>query len=126
VLVALYFIAPSAVIVPLFGSGYSEAAPYIGWMALGIGFYAGAYLISLYLLSQEIATGVAVLSVVVLMQLFAFSAFHSSLAQLTAVQVFVMGAAAAALGALAFYGHPKRMPTDLPTDLYGRYEHAQS
>jgi ABC-type transport system involved in multi-copper enzyme maturation permease subunit len=97
------------VIVPLFGSGYADAGPYIGWMALGISFYAGAYLISLYLLSQEIAMGVPILSVVVVMQLFAFAAFHSSLAELTAVQVSVMGAAVMALAALAFYGQPKRM-----------------
>jgi O-antigen/teichoic acid export membrane protein len=107
VVTIIYFVAPSIVITPLFGSRYAVAGPYIGWMAIAITLYAVAYLITLYLLSQRVATGASVLGIVELIQLAGLSTFHASIGQLIAVQISVMGMAAAALGALAFHIHPR-------------------
>jgi O-antigen/teichoic acid export membrane protein len=105
--IALYFLAPWLIVTPLFGTRYAAAGSYIGWMAIAATFYAAAYLTSLYLLSQNVATGAAVLGVVALMQLAGLEAFHASIGELIAVQVSVMAIAAFALGAVAFYLHPR-------------------
>jgi O-antigen/teichoic acid export membrane protein len=111
VVIAVYFAAPSIVISPLFGAGYAKADPYIGWMAVAIALYGAAYLLTLYLLSQRVATGAAVLAVVELVQLAGLWAFHASIGQLIAVQTTVMGIGAAALGAVAFYLYPRSLRT---------------
>jgi hypothetical protein len=107
--IALYFFAPSIVVEPLFGSRYAAADPYIGWMAIAMTLYAVAYLTSLYMLSQRVATGAAVLGIVELIQLAALSTFHASIGQLIAVQISVMGMAAVALGVLALYVYPRSL-----------------
>ena len=109
-LIAIYFVAPSVVVVPLFGSEYRAAGGYIGWMGIALGFYSIAYLASMYLLSQKIEAGAAVLALVVLGQLAGLYSFHDSVRTLIEVQMVVLGAAAVALVALAAYHAPAAAP----------------
>jgi O-antigen/teichoic acid export membrane protein len=110
-LVAIYFLVPSIVIVPLFGSEYRGAEHYIGWMGIALGAYSIAYLASMYLLSQKIEAGAAVLAVIVIGQLAALYSFHDSVRTLIEVQTAVLGVAAVALVVLAAYRAPATAPT---------------
>ena len=96
-LAALYFTFPDVVIRPLFGAHYATAAPYLGWIAIAFGAYAVAYLAATYLLARDNRKGVSILGCAAFAQLTALYAFHSSIGQIVAVQVVVLGSAATAL-----------------------------
>ena len=103
-LAGVYFLVPGAVVRPLFGAGFAGAEPYLGWIALAFGFYAVAYLSATYLLANGRWAGAAALAVAVLGQLAGLYTFHDTVGHVVAVQVVVLGGAAAALLALALRG----------------------
>jgi O-antigen/teichoic acid export membrane protein len=108
---ALYFAFPGLVIRPLFGARYAAAAPYLGWIALAFGAYALANLAGTFLLAQQSRVGAVTLGVATVAQLAALYTHHGSIGQIVAVQVVVLGAAAAALMAAAFL---TRLPSPAP------------
>lgn len=96
----LYFVGPSVVVRPLFGSSYAAAEQHIGWMGLAFAFYAWAYLAALYLISHRDAVGAAALAVLVIGQLAGLYTFHGSIGALVAVDLAVFAVAAVVLVAL--------------------------
>lgn len=100
-LVAVYFLAPAVVVIPLYGSGYRAAEPYLGRIAIAFAFYALAYLAATYLLARRSWLGAAGLSVAALVQLAGLYSFHGSIREVVTVQIVVLGAAAFALVTLA-------------------------
>jgi O-antigen/teichoic acid export membrane protein len=102
VLVAVYAIAPRAVVVPLFGERFAAAAPYLVWMGAAFAFYAVAYLAAMFLLSQKRLAGITALAIGALAQLAGFYCFHESIHALVAVNAAVFAGTAAALLAMAF------------------------
>jgi O-antigen/teichoic acid export membrane protein len=99
-MITIYFVAPRVVILPLFGSRYEDAAPYIGWMGLAFSAYAIVYLTATYLLSQERTQVTSVLGFALLAQVCGLYMLHSSITQIIAVQATVFGATAVVLTAL--------------------------
>ena len=94
VLIGIYFLAPGVVLTPLFGSQYSSAGPYLGWIGIAGAAYAVVYLTAMYLLSQKNPFGVVTLTCAVLAQLAGLYAFHGSLGPIVGVDVFVFVTAA--------------------------------
>jgi O-antigen/teichoic acid export membrane protein len=107
-LAALYFTFPELVIRPLFGAHYATAAPYLGWIAIAFAAYAIAYLAATYLLARDSRMGVSILGCAAFAQLTALYAFHSSIGQIVAVQVVVLGVAATALVVLCLIARGDR------------------
>jgi O-antigen/teichoic acid export membrane protein len=101
ILVAIYYLAPAVVVIPLYGSGYRAAEPYLGRIAIAFAFYALAYLAATYLLALRSWLGAAALSVAALVQLAALYSFHGSIGEVVTVQIVVLGATAIALVTLA-------------------------
>ena len=99
---ALYFVAPEVVVDPLFGSQYSAADAYVGWIGLAFGCYGVMYLSAMYLLAAGRRIGGAILAVVVGLQLAALLVEHRSVAAIVTVQLVVLalGATTLALAAL--------------------------
>ena len=98
---ALYFVAPEVVVDPLFGSQYSAADAYVGWIGLAFGCYGVMYLSAMYLLAAGRRIGGAVLAVVVVLQLAALLAEHRSVAAIVTVQLVVLAFGAATLALVA-------------------------
>ncbi len=107
VIIAVYFEAPSLLIIPLYGAKYRAAEPYIGWMGIAFGCYGCVYLIANYLLSQRRAWVVGVLATALLVQLAGFRTFHSSIRQFIGVQLVVFGVTALVIGTAALGSNPR-------------------
>lgn len=101
VVVALYFVAPSVVVVPLFGRDYSHANGYLAYSGIAFGCYALVYLTAMFMLSQRDARGAAVLACALAVQLTGLYTFHGSIADIIGVQLAVLATSALVLGALA-------------------------
>ena len=98
---ALYFVAPEVVVDPLFGSQYSAADAYVGWIGLAFGCYGVMYLSAMYLLAAGRRIGGAILAVVVGLQLAALLVEHRSVAAIVTVQLVVLALGATTLALVA-------------------------
>jgi O-antigen/teichoic acid export membrane protein len=99
--VGVYVVAPSVVVVPLFGSDYGDANPYLAVSGLAFGCYAIVYLSAMFLLSQQDGRGPVVLGVALIAQLAGLYVFHSSIWDIVYVLLAVLVVTAGALAALA-------------------------
>jgi O-antigen/teichoic acid export membrane protein len=106
-LTLLFFVAPRVVVAALLGTAYAQVGRYLGWMGIAFGLYAVVYLVAMYLLAQRRANVVAVLALVALAQLLAFSRFHASISQLIDVLIAAFGAAIVVLAGAALLGRPR-------------------
>lgn len=106
-LVLVYALAPSAVIVPLFGDRFRAAAPELAFMGVAYALYGVVYLAAMFLLSQKRPAGSTALAIAALAQVAGFYAFHSTIGALIAVNVVVFACTAAALLLIAFRRPPR-------------------
>jgi O-antigen/teichoic acid export membrane protein len=107
VIVAVYFVTPWVLIVPLYGAKYRAADPYIGWMGIAFAMYGCVYMVAVYLLSQRRAWVVGLLATALLLQLAGFRTFHSSIHDFIVVQLVVFSATALAIAGAALGSSPR-------------------
>jgi O-antigen/teichoic acid export membrane protein len=113
-LVIAYFAVPGIVIGPLFGSSYSAAGAYIGWMAIAFAAYAVVYLTAMYLLSQENGSVNSILGLAVLVQLAGLYTLHSTIWAIVAVEVAVLASTALVLSVVALQARSVSSPAPEP------------
>ena len=117
VVVAIYALAPSVVITPLFGARYDAVGRYLPWLGIAFGCYAIVYLAALFLLSHGRTIGTAVLSVAVLAQLAGLYITHDSIWRIVGVEFAVFASAAIALGVLCARPSEAHAAADVVLDL---------
>jgi O-antigen/teichoic acid export membrane protein len=104
--VALYAVAPSLIVEPLFGSRYAAAERFVPYAALAFGAYAIVYLAALYFLSHGDPVAMGVLVVTVAVQLAGLYVWHETIGRIVGVELAVFGTSAVALVILCVMRRP--------------------